>query len=74
MCVILAVTNNNDSNIKLVQCEDKEDALSKMYNIFQNLCYGKSLDYSNTYFDKDIAYAQVVNNFEQIEIRVGNLI
>lgn len=72
--MILAIINSNDSNIKLVQCEDKEDALNKMYNIFQNFCYGRSLDYYNTYFDKDIAYAQVVDDFEQIEMRIGNLI
>ena len=74
MCVVLAITNSNDSKIKLIECNDDEDALNKMNIMYQNLCFAKRYDYNNTFFDREIVYAQVVNGLEQIEMRVGNLI
>lgn len=73
MNVILTITNSTDSNVKLIKCQDEEEALCKMNNIFHNLCYGRGIDYDNTYFDKEMAYAQVVSAFEQIEMRIGYL-
>lgn len=73
MCVVLAITNTTDSNIKLIQCRNKEDALKKMEKLYEVLHYGNLIDYNNTYYDKELGYAQIVNGITQTEIRIGML-
>lgn len=73
MCVVLAITNTADGNIKLIKCKNKEDALEKMEKLYEVLHYGNLIDYNNTYFDKELEYAQVVNDITQTEIRIGML-
>ena len=73
MCVVLAITSTADSNIKLIKCKNKKDALTKMHKLFDTLYYGNLIDYNNTYCDEEIEYAQIVNGIIQTEIRVGNL-
>lgn len=74
MCVVLVVTNTADTNIKLIKCKNKEDALSKMEKLYKVLHYGRLIDYDNTYCSKEIAYAQIANGLTQTEIRVGTLV
>lgn len=73
MCVVLAITNTTNSKINLIECESEEEALSKMETFYINLSTASKVDYDNTYFDNEIKYAQIVNSFEQIEMRIGIL-
>ena len=73
MCVILAITNTTNSKINLIECESVEDALRKMKALYENLAATSRVDHKNSYFDSEIKYAQIVNNLEQIEMRIGIL-
>ena len=73
MCVVLAITSTTDSNIKLIKCKNKKDAIDKMEKLYNVLYYGDLIDYNNTYYNKEMGYAQVVNDLMQTEIRIGTL-
>lgn len=73
MCVVLAITNNTNSKMDLIECDSEDDALCKMKAFYVNLSTASQVDYYNTYFDSETKYAQIVNGFEQIELRIGVL-
>lgn len=73
MCVVLAITNTTNSKVDLIECDNEDDALRKMEAFYINLSTASQVDYNNTYFDSEIKYAQIVNGFEQIELRIGVL-
>ena len=73
MCVVLVITNTTNSKVDLIECDNEDDALRKMEAFYINLSTASHVDYYNTYFDSGIKYAQIVNDFEQIEMRIGVL-
>ena len=70
---VLAITNSVNSQIKLIDCKTKEEALHKMKQLYNKKRKGKRCDINNTYLDEDECYAQVVNGLEQTEYRIGDI-
>ena len=73
MCVVLVVTNSTNEKPRLIKCEDVNDALNRMDSLFRVMCFDGCCDQNNTYMDKELQYAQVVDSFAQTEMRVGIL-
>ena len=73
MSVVLVVTNSADEKVRLINCENTEDALKRMESMFRVMCFDGCCDYNNTYLDKKSQYAQVVDGFSQTEMRIGVL-
>lgn len=69
--VVLAIIKNTKCDIKLIACQDIEDAKEQIETMYNQICNNSLLDYHNTYYDKDSGYAQIVSGLEQTEFRIG---
>ena len=73
MKILLAITKNTDTEIKLYECESNEEAKEKMKKIYKEFCQQQDYDYYNTYIDEESGYAQITFGLEQIEFRIGEI-
>ena len=73
MSVVLAVTSNIETKIQLIKCRSTEEAINIMKNTYRELCKIITYDINNTCLDENAKYAQIVNGFEQIEFRIGEI-
>ena len=73
MSVALAITSNVETEIQLIKCKSTEEALNIMKSTYRGLCNTIAYDVYNTCLDEEVKYAQIVNGFEQIEFRVGEI-
>ena len=71
MKAAIVITRIDIEQTEVILCENKEKAVEQMENLY--LSEVKSYNYIdcyNTFFDRDMMYAQVCRGFETTEIRV----
>lgn len=73
MSIALAITSNVETGIQLIKCQSTEEAINIMKNTYRELCNAIPYDINNTCLDENAKYAQIVNGFEQIEFRIGEI-
>ena len=68
---VLVITNSIDTKMEVIACKTMKEAVDKMKSTYDKMRKEKEFDYSNTYFDEDEGYAQIVNGLEYTEFRIG---